>query len=459
MVNGRVVRIVFAFAAATLLASCAGVQYRFAEDPGIAALLARPAPRYPEARFAVISDPHMYDPALGMVGAAFQQYMLDDRKLLSAGQEILGVALQKIEASAPQFLLISGDLTKDGEKQSHLLFARQLSALAAKGIKVYVVPGNHDILNPQSVGYSDKGTTPVANITPAEFADIYKECGYGNALFRDPSSLGYVAEPVEGLWLIAVDSANYVDNPKKKEPVTGGGLTQARIDWIEAMLGKALEQGKAVIVMLHHGVVEHYRGNEKYYPDYLVNCWPDFSRMLAAYHARVVFTGHFHAQDITLARMPGGFFLYDVETGSLPTFPDPLRLIEISEKDQQMKVASSLISSLPSFEDKGIDFQKYSRDFIAKAGADIGIKTMRGLGVSRKDALTLSPQVADALLAHFGGDEHFIGTVMIGAPGLGLMGNLVVSLRKDLIEGLWNDLEPADNNLTIDLSAGTWSAD
>ena len=459
MFRSKAVHAALLCAAAALLVSCAGVQYRFAEDPALTALLAGAAPRFPDVRFAVISDPHMYDPSLGMEGPAFQQYMIDDRKLLSAGQEIFSVAMQKVVAAAPQFLLISGDLTKDGEKQTHLLFASQLALLSAQGIKVYVVPGNHDILNPESVGYSEKGTTPVANITPAEFADIYRDCGYGDALFRDPSSQSYVAEPVEGLWLIAVDSANYVSNPGKKHPVTGGGLTQERITWVETMLGNALRQHKAVIVMLHHGMVEHYNGNEKYYPDYLVNGWRDFSRMLAAYHARVVFTGHFHAQDVTLAREPGGDFLYDIETGSLPTFPDPLRIVEISGKDQQMKVTSSFIDDLPSFRARGIDFRAYSRDFIEKAAADIGIKTMRGLGVSLKDAQTLSPQVTEALVAHFSGDEHFAGTVMLGAPGLGIMGNLVVSMRKGQVEGLWNDLEPADNDLTIDLSTGTWSAE
>ena len=218
-------------------------------------------------------------------------------------------------------------------------------------------------------------------------------------------------------------------------------------------------EDKAVIVMLHHGVVEHYHGNDKYYPDYLVNGWRDFSRMLAAYHARVVFSGHFHAQDITLARMPGSGFLYDIETGSLPTYPDPLRVVEISQGDQQMKVASSFIEDLPSYREKGIDFWAYSRDFIEKAGAAIGIKTMRSLGVSERDAEILSPQVADALTANLRGDEHFTGTEMLGAPGLGLMGKLVVSMRKSQVEGLWTDLEPPDNDVTISLSTGAWSAE
>lgn len=443
-------------AAAMLLASCAGIQYQYVADTNLAALLAKPAPAYPAARFAVFSDPHLYDPGLGMEGKAFQQYMIDDRKLLSADPEILSIALQRVEDSGAGFLLVPGDLTKDGERQSHLLMAQMLGEVSRKGIHVYVVPGNHDILNPASVSYSEKGTAPVPNITAGEFAEIYKDCGYGDALLRDPGSLSYVAEPVPGLWLLAVDSANYAHNAGKKESVTGGGLTQARITWIESTLAEALRRGKAVIVMMHHGVIEHYPGNAKYYPEYLVNDWQQVSQMLTAYHARAVFTGHFHAQDITLKSDPNGLFLYDIETGSLPTFPDPMRSVAIGA-DQRMTIASSFIKKLPSFTAKGVDFWKYSEDFIRTAGAAIGVKTMKGLGVSQRDADALAPQVADALIAHFRGDEHFTGTVMLGAPHLGLMGSLAVALKKDEIASLWTDLPPADNDITINLSTGDWT--
>jgi len=32
----------------------------------------------------------------------------------------------------------------------------------------------------------------------------------------------------------------------------------------------------------------------------------------------------------------------------------------------------------------------------------------------------------------------------------------VVNNRKDLVEGLWADLEPQDNNVTLDLKTGQW---
>jgi hypothetical protein len=39
---------------------------------------------------------------------------------------------------------------------------------------------------------------------------------------------------------------------------------------------------------------------------------------------------------------------------------------------------------------------------------------------------------------------------------LSFMGWVVVTYRKGLLKGLWFDLEPPDNNITIDLKTGTW---
>ena len=138
--------------------------------------------------------------------------------------------------------------------------AAELSALSRTGVRVYVVPGNHDILNPHAVRYERVGEDACAERDSGGVrAKSTRNAGYGEALFRDPASLSYVAEPVPGLWLLAVDSASYADNPRRTAPETGSGLTQSRVAWIESMLGRAIEMQKAVIVMLHHGVVEHFR--------------------------------------------------------------------------------------------------------------------------------------------------------------------------------------------------------
>jgi Calcineurin-like phosphoesterase len=451
----KATRLIMALAVGSLLVSCAGFHTRFAGDSEISALLARPAASYPVARFAVISDPHLYDAALGVEGAAFQEYMENDRKLLPETREILVEALERVKSLGAGFLLVCGDLTKDGERQDHMLMAEQLAGLKGTGIRAYVVPGNHDILNPHAKSFSPRGAAPVPSVTPAEFADIYGDFGYRDALFRDPDSLSYVAEPVAGLWLLAVDSAHYADNAAKGRPETGGGLTQARIDWMEGRLAEARRRNKAVIVMMHHGVVEHFPGQAKYHGEYLVNGRRDVASMFAAYGVRAVFTGHFHAQDVTLARIGSGGGLYDIETGSLASFPNPVRSVEITES-QRMEIRSSFITELPSFAAEGRSFEDFARESLKGNITKIAVKTMRGLGVTETEAATIAPQIAEAYIAHYAGDEMFTGAEMLSSKGFSLMATIVVGSRKDLVAGLWHDLPPADNNLDIDLATGEW---
>jgi hypothetical protein len=446
----RVLCLLVVCPAAALLVSCAGVP-RYAADRGVQPLLAARPAAYPAARFAVLSDAHLYDASLGIEGSAFQDYMMHDRKLLPQSEEILDVALARVASLGVSFLLIPGDLTKDGEKQDHLLMARKLAVLREKGICAYVVPGNHDIMNPEAFSYSGSRRTRVENVTPAEFAEIYGDFGYREALHRDPDSLSYVAEPVPGLWLLAIDSANYSRNPGRSRPVTAGGFTTQRAQWVEGMLVEARRQGKATIALLHHGVVEHFAGEAKYSGQYLVNDWQKVSEMLAAYGVRVAFTGHFHAQDVAVRRMPGARFIFDVETGSLVSFPNPIRSVAISP-DGVMSIRSSFITELPSFSARGENFWTFSR---TSANVEtIAAEIMKRLGVRQADVSVLAPQVADAFIAHYRGDESFTGTEMLTSKGIGLMAGIVAASERELVNGLWHDTEPADNDASIGLATG-----
>jgi 3',5'-cyclic AMP phosphodiesterase CpdA len=449
------VRVLSLAAAAALLFSCAGLHYRYASDRDTAALLSGVKPSYPPARFAVVSDAHLYDSSLGTEGAAFTEYVAGDRKLLKESEEILEKAMEMVRDSDVSFLLLPGDLTKDGERQSHLLLARHLADLAQSGVKIYVIPGNHDILNPHANRFTPQGSERVPTVAPEEFAEIYKDFGYGQAVSRDAASLSYVAEPVPGLWLLALDDCKYRDNLGRGTPEVGGKLGQETVSWIEGVLADALRKDKAVIAMMHHGILEHYTGQKKYFPEYVVDDYRDLSAMFAAYGVRVFFTGHYHAQDITKGSWDDGGFLYDVETGSLVSSPNPVRVIEIGS-NREMRIESRLVTEIPSFVRQGRDFAAYSRDFSRSSISGIALKTMVGMGVPEAEARTLTPQISDAFIAHYAGDEKFAGTEMLRTTGLSLMGVLVVANRKDLVEELWHDLEPPDNDVTIDLSSGAW---
>ena len=438
-----------------LFTSCAGLTFTHEDAAEKSALQQTAAAAYPETSFIVISDPHYFDISLGTEGPDFEAYMNEDRKMLVESREILLQAMSMMKGSPADFVIIPGDLTKDGELVCHKGFASHLKIIEEAGYPVYVVPGNHDIHNPHAVAFTQTGHEMVDTVTPEIFAALYNDYGYAEALARDPDSLSYVAEPVEGLWLLALDSCDYRNNFKDNYPQTNGRFTQETIQWIESILLQALEEEKSVIAMMHHGAVEHYSSQEKHYGDYIVDDFQRFSEMLALYNVRVVFTGHYHAQDITGISAGNNKFLFDIETGSLVTYPSPVRSIHIGE-NQVMEVSSHFVQILPSLETAGIDFPAYSREFVHNGIISIARGIMKDLLVKQDAADRIAPMVADAVVAHYRGDEVFPGGDMLPEKKLGLMGKVVIANRRSLAVGLWNDLPPADNDVIIDLQNGEW---
>ncbi|MBN2738294.1 MAG: metallophosphoesterase [Spirochaetales bacterium] len=438
----------------TLSLSCTStLSYKYLKSPE---LVEANRPDYPECFFMNISDLHVYDNSLGTEGKAFEHYLEEDRKLLRESLAISQKALSVISEHKPRFLLVSGDLTKDGELDSHELISGLLKNLEKQGIDVYVVPGNHDINNPDALRFLGDTTEPAEQVSPERFREIYSDLGYDKALKEDPHSLSYVAEPVPGLWLLALDTCRYEENHEKNTPVIGGNLTQDQIDWIETVLEEALLKNKAVMVMMHHGVYEHYKGQKKYFTDYVIDQYQGISSMLASYQARLVFTGHYHAQDIVkFTTEDKKDFLYDIETGSLVSYPNPIRSFRIAG-NQEMEIQSFYVEEVPGVDTHELSFQDYSLRFTQDGIETIAIKTMMSLGMSIEESRKLSTSIAEAFMAHYKGDENFEGQEMVPLKGLSFMGGIIIGTRKDLIHELWADTEPGDNKITINLRAGEW---
>ncbi len=63
-----------------------------------------------------------------------------------------------------------------------------------------------------------------------------RELGYGAAIAQDPDSLSYVAEPVQGLRILALDSNRYKENPPGHHPIAGGAFSEQTLAWIQTQL-------------------------------------------------------------------------------------------------------------------------------------------------------------------------------------------------------------------------------
>jgi len=399
-------------------------------------------------KIAVMSDIHFLDPSLltngAAQGTAFQTYLNYDPKLIEFSGPILKKAIAEIVASKPDILLIPGDLTKDGEKVSHKSVAKFLKQISGEGIKVFVIPGNHDVNNPEAVSYDGNNSSPAPSISASDFANIYADFGYKTAISRDVNSLSYVCQPYNKLWILGIDDCKYDQNTSLA--IVGGVIKDGTMKWIQDQLAKAKKNNITVLAMMHHGIVEHYTGQTSLDPGYVTDNWETNADALIDAGLRVMFTGHYHANDIT-SRTKGSNVLFDVETGSLVTPPSPFRLISLDPNNMYIntKHITSIAAALPG----GLDFVTYSNMFLSGHLDGIFSYMLQSPPYNVPSAYigSIAPLFRNAMMAHYAGDEHI-------TPAEQASDDYVAGLSPQLgmaLHNLWTDLPPSDNKYTIDM--------
>ncbi len=411
---------------------------------------------FPKLRLAVLSDTHYFAPSLLIQdGTAFQGYLAQDPKLLAESRAIIEAVTKDLEQAQPQIVLVSGDLTKDGEKVSHQEFATYLQRLKTAGAKVYVCPGNHDINNPDAKSFDGDKTSPVPSIAAGDFASIYANFGYQEAIARDPNSLSYVAEPTPGLWVLSMDSCRYQENTTT--PIVGGTFDAGRLAWITNQLAAARAQGKFVIGMMHHGIVEHFAAEEALFADYLLKDYRKVASLFASYGMRLVFTGHYHSQDIVQGPMEAGGLL-DVETSSTTMFPCAYRLADL-ETNGTFRISTHRVTSIDYPLGTAPDFQTYALHFLQPRiqGMVTYMLMMPPYSLPQAQAEFLAPALAEGLIANYQGNEDAAkmtaGTQQVLAY-LNSQTDPLAHMITNVLLALFYDPAPIDWNLNVNLLTG-----
>ncbi|RDY29508.1 LPXTG cell wall anchor domain-containing protein [Romboutsia weinsteinii] len=338
-------------------------------------VIAAPAKGEDIVKVSVFSDPHLLpEEFIGNKGNNYQDYVAGDRKMLAESERILDAAIDNILKSDSEIVIVPGDLTKDGERESHELFASKIKKLEDAGKEVFVINGNHDINMPDGVsvkfvadGVDENGNPKdkvenVDSILPGEFKEIYKDFGYEQALAQDPNSLSYVAKLKDGYRLIAIDAAVYGETKEEAyKQQTGGVIEEDTLKWVLKQVEEAKKAGDEIIGMMHYGLLEHFEGQATVFSPYVVENYKNASTKLADAGMNYVFTGHFHAQDIVQSeKTANGNTIIDIETGSLSTSPSPYREVEIDKRIDKIKIESKFIESIEGIE----NFREYANKFL-----------------------------------------------------------------------------------------------
>lgn len=274
---------------------------------------------------AVVTDLHFLSPSLVREGEAFTAaYAYGDGKQINYISQLLEVFLQEMLERRPDAVLITGDLTLNGERVSHLELAERLLPLRQAGIPVLVIPGNHDIGNAFSSGYNRDKTYDVRSVTWQDFAEIYQNCGYGEAVSWDTASLSYLYPLSEDLWLLMVDTNLYDREGARSIPQNAGALSKETLRWIEDRLREAQRQGVEVITATHHNLLSH---SERLREGYTLDNAEEMLALCEKYGVRLNLSGHVHIQDIAGTRWEGQPF-YDIATSSYAVYTNQYGLLE-----------------------------------------------------------------------------------------------------------------------------------
>ncbi len=354
---------------------------------GLHALASQPGKgdAMPDATLIVAADPHYIAPALTDHGAYYRDMIgSSDGKVMEYIEELTEAFLAEVISRHPDALILAGDLTFNGARESHEALAEKLRAVSAAGIPVLVIPGNHDLENRNAARFHGDGFTRVDSVTAGGFAEIYRDCGYAQARARDGASLSYVVDINPKLRILMLD-VNTSDSPNRVKEET--------LIWAEAQLRDAAAAGAKVVAVSHQNVYKH---NSVIYAGYVME---NADELLALYEKHGVLlnlSGHLHCQHI--ARDDGGF--YEIATSSLAVNPCQYGVIEVSEGHlayDAVPVDVAAWAAARGLTDPNLlSFAEYARDFFTGSGRTV-------IDESDPDAAALKRFFGELNLAYFAG--------------------------------------------------------
>ncbi len=278
--------------------------------------------------FYLITDTHFFKNDLGCYGKEYNEFMRFEQKCFAETEAINNAVfdfLKKTEKT--DNILIAGDLSFNGEKESHRGFIRLLTELKNNGKNIYVVTADHDFKNPDGrcYGYTtEKGKFEVEATSRDELYDLYYEFGFKNAIAVDRQHLSYVAQIADGVRLLALNNDG--------SPTAHKTFDEEQLEWIRTQAKKAREEGQMMFAMNHYPLLpgqpifsvisSAVQKNASY-----------ITEMLADEGVHLVFTGHMHNQSINEKITEKGNRIYDVCTGSIIASPASMRFVTIEDKN------------------------------------------------------------------------------------------------------------------------------
>ncbi|MBR3952938.1 MAG: metallophosphoesterase [Oscillospiraceae bacterium] len=313
-------------------------------------------------------------------------------KQIRYNEDLVDAFIREMLSEKPDFIIMTGDLAFNGAKVSHLALAEKLGALSEAGIKVLVLPGNHDITGYTYIFPSGEPET-AESASPEEFREIYADFGYTGAVSYDPESLSYVYDTGKGARIFMLDT-------NITYGVTLGKINSKTFAWLEEQLAACAEAGDSPIVAGHHSLLSH---NPRFDFSYKLGNGDEVADLITEYGASLYLCGHLHTQHIVQSEK-----LTDIVTGGFCVYPHRYGVINYKNDGWEYEAKAADIEgyaeSIGSTDENLLDYSEYGYNFFYD---NAYIQAVGGLSEFVSDPELLEKYAvfsAKLNVAYFGGD-------------------------------------------------------
>ena len=263
-----------------------------------------------DSAVVLASDLHYLSPQMVDDRNAFMRLVeAADGKVTHYTPQLMQAFEAEMLALRPRAVILSGDLTLNGDFPSHEELMVYLRRLQEAGIAVLVIPGNHDSTG-EAYAFGQGGPQPVEGMDDTGFIAAYEAFGFAQARARDTVSFSYVYELSPTQWVLMLD-VNAND--------TYGMVRNETLAWIEEQLLAAQAAGAQVISVTHQNLMVHHRAFTFGYQ--IVNAGA-LTSLYSRFGVQLNLSGHMHLQH--LVQKDG---ITDIATSALPVFPNQYAVI------------------------------------------------------------------------------------------------------------------------------------
>ncbi len=199
-----------------------------------------------------------------------------------------------------------------------------------------------------------------------------------DSLSKKLPDVSYLVEPVEGLWLLAIDGNVFLpsgeDNDFNKAKLTSGGeysniLTYKKhlLKWIEKVSMESKRLNKTLVTFSHYPMIDFYDGAsddmKALFGERKMQLFRIPDEEIADYFAKagikLHFGGHMHMNDTGIRNYEDGSFLVNIQVPSLAGYPAAYKVLTIKSA-KLMEVETVKLDSISGFNEL---FPLYEKEY------------------------------------------------------------------------------------------------